>query len=221
MKITEVQAKIPTFKVLAVNGENVALLSADGEPYVCTAKCENGEIVVGEAVAVDKLSLCADGASIEVEADKLTAVLCARTRKAEADLAEEKTARVNAEAALDKMKKAEQVRRCEEVKASVNARLDEINANRAQKIEVAVCADMLTDESVAKYAAMEDGEGHFVGADCAKRDVDARCMDKIIEADVAKNNATRKRFAWENYKNNSASHGNGVLGAAQRLAGTK
>ena len=221
MKITDVQAKIPEYKVLALNGENVALLSRDGEPYVCTAKCENGEIVVGEAVAVDKLSLCADGASIDVEAEKLTAVLCARTRKAEADLAEEKAARLNAEASLDKMKKAEHERRMDTVKKAINARLDEINAGRDSKIDAVACEALLTDEAVAKYAAMEDEDGHFSGADNARRDVDAICMDKIIEADSARNNAARKKYAWEDFKNNSASHGNGVLGAAERLAGNK
>ncbi len=221
MKITEVQAKIPDFKVLAVNGENVALLSADGEPYVCTAKSENGEIIVGAKMAVDKLSLCADGTSVEVESDKLTAVLSARCRKAEADLAEEKTARVNAEEELGKMKKAEMKRRCEAVKTALNDRLDEINANRGLKIDKAICTDMLTEDAVARFAAMEDGDGNFIGDVCAKKELDSRCMEKVIEADVAKNSASRKHYAWEDHRTNSVGNDNGVLGAVKRLAGNK
>ena len=49
----------------------------------------------------------------------------------------------------------------------------------------------------------EDKDGKFCGAEKACKDVDAKCMSKIIETGKAKVNAQKNQFAWNAPKNNS------------------
>ena len=79
--VKELQKQLPDFRVLAVNGEAAALLSDHGEPYFCSAKMENGEVIVGSKVALNKVNFVCDDATIEVDAAKIVSVQNARCEK--------------------------------------------------------------------------------------------------------------------------------------------
>ena len=50
----------------------------------------------------------------------------------------------------------------------------------------------MTEEKISEYAALEDCNGRFYGAEKAKGDVDALCMDKLL----ASQKPIRK-MAWD------------------------
>ena len=89
------------------------------------------------------------------------------------------------------MREAEMERRKNAVKDAIKARLLEISENC--DIAENECDDLLTDEKVSEYATCEK-DGIFCGEEMAKRDVDARCMAKVLAEKKAqvKNN----QFTW-------------------------
>lgn len=216
--VKELQKQLPDFRVLAVNGEAAALLSDHGEPYFCSAKMENGEVIVGSKVALNKVIFVCDDATIEVDAAKIVSVQNARCEKAENDFRVEHEARVNAETELEKMKKNEKERRRKALKDAVNARFEAINANRAEKLDASIIADICTDENVEKYVDMEDSDGAFCGEKAICGEVDSRCMNKILEADAARANSKKKSFVWDDPNKNGVSSEDDIFAAARKMA---
>ena len=116
------------------------------------------------------------------------------------------------------MQKAEKKRRVNEVKEAIKKHLAEIKDSTGADIADNECDDLMTDEKLDEYAECEDKDGNFCGSEKACKDVDAKCMAKIIAKSQAKNN----KFFWEKeVKTNSTAKESGVLGAAQRMAKVK
>ncbi len=108
--------------------------------------------------------------------------------------------------ALEAMQKAEKARRVNAVKEAIKKRLAEIkDSNKDADIAENECDNLMTDEKLEEYAECENKDGAFCGEERACKDVDARCMSKIIEAGKAKNKVQKNQFAWKDIKNNSAS----------------
>lgn len=220
--VKELQKFLPDYKVLAVNGDMAALASADyATIYSCSVNMDNGEIVVGAKNPVDKVSINDGDSCVEIETDKVVGELQAKCSQVEADLAAEKDAREKAENEIKKMREKENERRCQAVKNAIENRLSEINANRATKIEESVVAELKTDKAISAYAAMEDGEGNFVGENAARRDVDHRCMNMVLQQEAQRANAAKSRFAWEIGKAGEETTDGGVFAAAKRIKESK
>ena len=136
----------------------------------------------------------------------------AEEKEAEAKEAEEKAAKEKAESALLSMQTAEKARRKKLVKDAVLKRLKAINENLDEKIEETVCNSILTDERIDAFSAMEEN-GEFCGDARACRELDALCMDKVIECNAKKANAAKKHFAW----NDAADENDETGGVLQSL----
>lgn len=222
LKVKDLQAKLPDFKVLSADGETVALMSNKNEPYYCTAKNdENGELSIGDAIPVEKINFVCNESTVSVDAGKLFAALNAALEEARNAKDAECEAKCKAEAELEAMRKAETERRCKAVKAAMKARLDEINANRSEKISDNFIEDLMEEAKVRYYAGLEDKDGNFCGDIQACKEVDARCMAKILEEEKklaeARANAARKRFAWDAAAEDEKASEGGVLAAFNRL----
>lgn len=218
IKLKELQDKVTDFSVLAVNSGYAAMVSDDNEPYLCKVDKENGEIVVGAKIALDAVHFVDGETDVTVKASDLLGKLIAKCSKTENDYAAEHEARVNAEETLDKMKRAENKRRIEAVKSAILARLAEINENRDCKIDESVCDELITDEKLAEYAAMEDKDGNCTGIEAACNAVDSICMQKIIEVDKTRKNSASKGYFFSNGEGFSANNqAKGVLAAVQNL----
>lgn len=203
MKIKELETHFPDFRVLAVDGENVALLSAEGEAYITTAKRENGEVIIGGKIALDSVpvSFANDEATVNVELGVILSAYNAKITKLEADYAAENSARKTAEAKCESMEKAELRRRCAETKTALMNRYKEIVSGGGCKVEASVCDEFTTDERLNAYAVMVNSDGEWIGAAVACKDLDAVCMNAIISEGVARNNANKSKFAWDLAKN--------------------
>ena len=116
----------------------------------------------------------------------------------------EKSEKSTALNALEAMQKAEKARRVNEVKEAIKKHLSEIKDNTGANIADNECDDLMTDEKLDEYAECEDKDGKFCGTEKACKDVDAKCMSKIIETSKQKNNAQKNQFAWNKAKNNTA-----------------
>ena len=205
MKVKDLESKFPNFTVLAVNGKNVALLSDKGIPHVSTAEKNGEEIAVGLASEIAVNASFGEGENaVVVSVDSITEKLNAKITKLQSDLEEEKREKSTALNALETMQKAEKARRVNEVKEAIKKHLCEIKDNTGANIADNECDDLMTDEKLDEYAECEDKDGKFCGAEKACKDVDAKCMSKIIKAGKEKVNAQKNQFAWDMAKNNTA-----------------
>lgn len=201
MKVKDLVAKFPEFTVVGINGKNVALLSAQNVPYVSTAERQGDEVICGAKTEVEAKVVFSNGeiqvdVPLETIVEKNNEVIAALRQ----ELEEEKTARKNADATVDRMIKAEVTRRREEIKRALRGRFGKVNENRTMKVDESVVEEFMTESRIEEYVELEDCDGKFIGAERACRDLDAACMEHIIEFDkeTARMNAEKKsRMAWD------------------------
>lgn len=201
MRIENVKGLFPNCTIVKVDGASVAMLAENKIPHVCSVEKVGEEITCVAKNEVAASVIFANGEeNIEIALEDVIAMVTGeateRAENAEKKLAEVEAARTAAELALGKMQKNEAERRIKAVKEAINNRLEELKENNAA-LEGFECADMLTNESVEKYAKMEDEEGHFCGDISACKDVDARCMAVILEHNKNCKKNSAKKFAWE------------------------
>lgn len=161
------------------------------EPQTQTKNSKKGEnrtmAEENKAVATDLTNSVSEPAVETETVETLKAKLNASNAALETLTAE--NAKLNEQ--IKAMREAEMERRKNAVKDAIKARLLEISENC--DIAENECDDLLTDEKVSEYATCEK-DGIFCGEEMAKRDVDARCMAKVLAEKKAqvKNN----QFTW-------------------------
>lgn len=218
MKLKELQPKFNGFTVVAVDGERVALLSDKGVPHLSTAKKDGDDYIIGTKDEVKANATFQDGENgIVIPIEAITEAYIARCSELEKKLAEETANNSAKDTIITKMQNAEKARRKNAVKDAVKNRLNQINANSEDKIEEDACNELLTDEKVEEYSCMEDKDGNFCGDVAACKDVDSICMNRRIEKNKIKANASKSRFAWEADKADAQNINDGVDGAFARL----
>ncbi len=207
MKIKELQKYFSGYKILFVEGEKVALLSDNGSLCLSSAKRQDGEVIIGAKTEVNASLTLGDGEnSTSIPADTLLETFYHRIENLSADLACAKSDKEKAEAALLAMQTAEKARRKKLVKDAVLNRLEAINENLDEKIEETVCNSILTDERIEIFSAMEEN-GEFCGDARACRELDAVCMDRVIENNGKRANSAKKHFAWNDAEDDKAETG--------------
>ena len=198
MKPKDLKNNFKGFKVLAVEGEKVALLSADkGEAFVSTVVKDNGEIIEGVKNAVNATVVFGEGENeMRIALDAITEEQNAEIAELTAKLKDCQEGKEAVEKSLKAMQDAEKARRRAAVKQAIKEQLEKNRANNDADIAENECDDLMTDEMVDKYSEMEE-DGKFVGEDKARNDVDSRCMAKIREFNEHKANQLKKTYAWE------------------------
>lgn len=198
-RMKELEGKLPGFRVLAANGENLALLSDDGDFYISSFTEENGEILPGAKNAADVVLTHGD-ATVAINYHEIRDEDAARVDDLAQKLADAESARDTALATLAAMEKREIERRKESAKNAIQKRFAEVCENSGAELAADYCNCLLTDEKLCEYAEMEDKDGKYCGDAAAARDVDALCMDKVLEANKEKKNRenAKKQYAWEN-----------------------
>lgn len=218
MRLKDLQPKFNGYTVIAVDGERVALLSEKGVPHLSTAKKDGDDYIIGTKDEVKANATFSDGTnSIEISVESIADPYIARCNELEEKLAKANEAKDAVEALLAKMQNSEKARRKNAVKDAIKNRLNQINANSEDQIEEDACNALLTDEKVEEYSCMEDKDGNFCGDVVACKDVDSICMNRRIEKNKIKANASKSRFAWEADGAGAISPDEGVDGAFNRL----
>lgn len=206
LKEKDLAGKFEGFTVLGIDGKNIALLSDDGTTYLSSAEKKGAEIVTDAKVEVAVNAVFGEGEeSVSVSLDKIVEPY----KKLNAELAQKLEDANNqkdaALASLKIMQDAETERRKEAVKSAIRKRLDEIKENNDVEIDDSICNDLLKDEKIDEYIGMVDKDGKFCGDERARCDVDARCMEIIIEANRNRVNSAKKSYVWEVMEKESAS----------------
>lgn len=178
MELEALKAHFEGYSVLASEGNNVVLLSEDGKPFVNTFAEDGENIVIGEYVNLSALLEARN--AVATLTDENTA-LKAEKEALNASLETEKAEREKAEGELLKLQALDIEQKKDKVKSAVLNRLAEINKNSNCPLAGSVCDELITDESLDKYAHMTDCNGDFCGDIQACKDVDCICMNKIIE----------------------------------------
>lgn len=196
LHIEDVKSKFPNHTVLGVNGQTVAMLNEKGR--CCSYTFGDKEETVApekiEEIAVNAVFGDGDNAvSIPVEQLILTAQ--AKVNAAEKALQEKTEQCANLEAKVNEMTEAEKKRRQKLVKDAIK---NELAENRKAyendaDIDEHLCDEMLTDESINNYAAMEEN-GEFCGDSKARDAVNAKVNKVVRETKIERKNAATPAF---------------------------
>ena len=198
MKIKEIAEKFPSYSVLAVENSKVVMLSDKGVASISSIEKDGEDTIVGARNECSAVATFGDGDSvINVSVETIFEALNQKKQALAQKLATAEEQRDAALKALGKMQETEKSRRQKAVKEAITRRIEEIE--QSAKVDMSDCEDLLSDESVAIYAEMEEDE-EFCGDKAACKDVDARAMDKILSSNTKKNS-----FAWE-FEKNQDSH---------------
>lgn len=207
MKVKELESKFPNFTVLAVNGKNVALLSDKGVPHISTAEKNGEEIAVGLVNEIVVNASFGEGEeAVCVPVDVITEKLNAEIATLKADLEKANNEKTTVMNALETMQKAEKTRRINAIKEAIKRRLAEIKESTGADITDNDCDDLMTDEKLTEFAECEDKDGTFCGEERACKEVDTRCVNKLVEAGKLKKN----HFSWGKPNVNSADDENEI-----------
>jgi hypothetical protein len=218
MKLKELQPKFNGFTVVAVDGERVALLSDKGVPHLSTAKKDGDDYIIGTKDEVKANATFQDGENgIVIPVEAITEAYIARCSELEEKLAKATAVNSAKDEIITKMQNTEKARRKNAVKEAIKNRLNQINANSEDEIEEDACNTLLTDEKVEEYACMEDKDGNFCGDVAACKDVDSICMNRRIEKNKIKANASKSKFAWEADGAGASNKDDGIEATVSRL----
>jgi hypothetical protein len=215
MKLKDLQPRFNGYTVIAVDGEKVALLSDKGVPHLSTAKKDGDDYIIGTKDEVKANAVFGNGNdAMEVSVEAMVEPYIARCNELENDLAKEKEAREAVEKTLCNMQKSENIRRKKLVKETIKSRLNEIRENsEGCDISENACDELMTDEKVSSYAAMETEDGEFCGNAAAKKDVDSICMNALVSANRSRVNAKKSKFTWDLHKGDFEGAEDGVSAA--------
>ena len=188
----DLAVKFNGYSVLGTNGSTVALLSENGRFYAYTF-AEGEETVVPERIRENAVSAkIGDGEeTVSISGEQIVSVLVGKLNAAKAANEVLAAEREDLKRDLDAMKEAEIKRRKNAVKIAGEKRLEEINASM-NGIALDECKDLFSEEKIAEYAEAEKC-GEFCGEELICKDIDARCMSKMLSAKKTE----RKQFAWD------------------------
>ena len=188
----DLAVKFNGYSVLGTSGSTVALLSDNGRFYNYTF-VDGEETVVPERIRENAVSAVIGEGDEAVTIDGGLIVTSLVNKINSFKTASEALAAENESLKHDlaSMKEAETKRRKNAVVAAGEKHLAEINSKMCG-IEMDECKDLFSEEKIAEYAEAEKC-GEFCGEELICKDIDARCMRKML---AAKNNE-RKQFAWD------------------------
>ena len=194
-RLTELAAKFTGLSVLACNAENV-LLSDENGTYISSYKVNDGEITTEEKKVVDATVSVGEGDDAVVFAlSEIRANDSAKIADLEAKLASSEKEKADAIASLADMRKREHERRINAVKAAIKAKINELKDAECE-VDEAECERLLEDESVEKFAEMEDDKGEFCGDAKACSEIEAIGCRAMLAAKKAEQSARANRYAW-------------------------
>ena len=193
-RLKELSALFPDFRFITADENSVTLCSVEGDFYRVPYDVDNGTIIPGAKTSVNAVVVIGEGdnaVSVPLNDVRGEDVQTINDLTEKLNAAEEE--RSTAMANLKKMQEQETERRKEAVKAAIDKRFKEVCENCGTDLSAEICDCLKTDEKVSAYAERVDKDGKFCGDADAARDVDALCMDKVLEAN-------REKRARENAK---------------------
>ena len=196
-KIDEMRAMFPDYTVLAVNGQSVALLNAKGSPCFYTFRDDENTVVTEKINEVNVNSVFGEGENtVDVPVEQLVGAVQAKLNSAQKALDDTTAENARLNEKIKAMTDAETKRREKLVRDAINSELAENREcykNEAE-IDEHLCDDLLTDEKVAEYTEMVDGDGNFCGDERARADVNAKCNKVVREAKKARQAKNNSHF---------------------------
>lgn len=197
MELKDLQPKFNGYSVIAVDGENVALLSDKGVPHLSTVKKDGDDYIIGENTEVKACAVFENGEEkIEIPLASVTAPYIEKCNELQQNLDKANAAKSEVDAKLASFMEAEKERRKASVKETIVNRFNAIVESQDVEIPETICDELKADEKVNAYADMEDEEGNFCGNNAAEKDVDALCMNAILSAAKAKKSET-PAYSWD------------------------
>ena len=202
-------------------GIHLCLMSDDGTPAVYSMASLEEKF---DERKIQKVAACVAYAfgeeQISVDVCDYTDTLGAKFVKANSALESTTAELKTAQETIEAMKAAELKRRVSAAKAAAIATLEKFNANRDEKVDVAVleCINEAIDKG--EYAECLNGEGEWCGEDAVCEAVLAKCAKQVMEFDKAQVARNSSHYVWDEAQGQAAA-GDGVEALLARWSAKK
>ena len=194
--LDDLRSMFSGYTVLAVNGQNVALLSEKGRTCSYVFRDDEDTVVPERITEIAVNSVFGDSDdAVLVSADQLVGVMKAQLNAAQTALEQKTSECASLTAKVNAMEEAELARRKKVITDAIKSQLAENKAIYGEEIADNLCDDMLADAQIAEFATMEK-DGEFYGDECARERVDARCMRELRKATEKSAKQRANQFTW-------------------------
>lgn len=205
--------KFPDYKAIGGakddSGIHLCLMAKDGSTAIYTMETENDTIAPEKLCRVNALANFSFGENCNLEVDvcEMTDALSADLIQTAAELEQCQKDLQAANATIEAMRNAENVRRVSAAKAAAKAELADFNANRAIPVEDSILDPINADIDAGVYTERCNAEGKWVGEDEVINRVKAACADAQKALD--KKNAEKKEttYIWDKFVKGNSSNG--------------
>lgn len=208
LNVEQIQKMFVSYKVLAVNGSNVCLLSKNGT--LATYMLDSEEAEINEAkikpAKVTSVVTFDDESTVEINVAEVVENFALELINNKAEL-------TSTLKSLNDMKAKEHERRKQLVIDSITARFDEIKESLNEDLDANECGVNEIKEAADEYAKQEDESGEFIGEKNACDALLAKCMSKYI---TITKNAKKPVFNWSIPKNDAQSE-TGIAAVLSRI----
>lgn len=215
-QIAELDKRFEGYTVLSAakseKGIHVCLLSDNGETATYTLGDSNEAVVPDRIVKTNSAIVYDFGEDeqVRVDASEACDALVAKLVKANATVETLEKKVEEATEALESMRKAEAARRLQSARDMAKDTLDRFNANRADKVEESVIAQIKADVEKGVYANSVDADGVWCGDKAVQTAVLAACAAAVMEADQKAAEQRMAQYPWNFARENDGAADGGV-----------
>lgn len=214
--------KFEGYKIIGLSedGMTVALLNQAGETYSYTfGPDDQGEVILAKLQAANVVASVVtnseEGGGMEVDVDEMIDYVTNGVRD-QAKTIENLNAQLEqANATIEAMKQAEEKRRTESVKETLERTMKEIEASAEEGEDLAALKKQAEElaEKAPEYAKLEAADGTFIGDKQARKDLLALNGERSMKEAAARKKAAQKpTYTWGTF-NEEAGQDEGSVGA--------
>lgn len=202
-QVAEIAPKFDGYTVMAAgqdeSGIHFCLMSAKGSTALYTMSSLDDVIDPRKITEFDaRVSFAfAEDSSIDVELDSLTDGLSASVIAANSKIETLSSELESAKETITAMETAEKKRRLSAAKAAAQSALEKFNANREEKVDVAILEDINQKIDNGDFSECMNGEDEWCGEEAVADAVLTKCARKVIEFDAARVARNSTHYAWD------------------------
>lgn len=215
-QVAELAPKFDGYTVLAAGqdeaGIRVCLMSADGTTAVYTMENLDAMIDPSKIQKINaSVSFAFDAETqLAVDSYELTDSLGADIIKATSELESKSAELKSAQETIESMQAAELKRRVSAAKAMAKATLEQFNANREEKVDVAVLESINEAIDGGEYSECLNADGEWCGEESVCEAVLAKCAKAVMAYDKAQVARNSTHYVWSEGAQHSTVQDEGV-----------
>lgn len=200
--VARLASKFEGYRIIGMSKDEkrVALADQKGAIFSYTfGEDDQGEVILAKLKAVNldaSVGAASGEEGLAVDVDEILDHVTNSVRDQAKTIEHLNKQLEEANATIESMKQAEQKRRVDSVKKTLERTMAEIEASEDGDVEELKEQAKALSEKAEDYAAQEDAEGAFCGDQQARKDLMALNGERCMKLAASRKNAGKKEYVW-------------------------